>query len=133
MRAVLVGTAAAVLVAVVGGGAEGRQDAAKIDAKLLVGKWQPKDDAKKDDFLVEFSKDGKVTVAFGGKDEKAEGTYSLDGNKLNLKVKFGDKEKSMTRTIHSLTRTELVSSEEGGSKDTLVRVPGKKGKTDKKD
>ena len=125
MRAVLVGVAAAVLVAVLGGAADGRQPE-KIDAKLLVGKWTPKDEGKKDDFVVEFTKDGKVTVAFGGKDDKAEGTYSLDGNKLTLKMKFGDKEKNQTRTVHSLTKTELVSSAtETGSKDTLVRVAAK--------
>jgi uncharacterized protein (TIGR03066 family) len=128
MRAVLVGVAAAVLVAELGGSADGRQPE-KIDAKLLVGKWQPKDDAKKEDFVVEFTKNGKLTVAFGGKDDKAVGTYKLDGDKLILKLKFGDKEKDQTRTIHSLTRTELVSSpEDGGSKDTLVRIPGKKDK-----
>ena len=126
MRAVLVGVAAAVLVAAVGGGADGRQDAAKIDAKLLVGKWQPQDKAK--DFTVEFTKDGKVTVAGGGSEVKAEGTYKLDGDKLSMKLKKGEEEKTMMRTIHSLTRTELVSSDDGGRKDTLVRGPGKKDK-----
>jgi uncharacterized protein (TIGR03066 family) len=129
MRAVLVGVAVAVMVAALGGSADGRQPE-KLDAKLLVGKWQPKDEAKKEDFTVEFSKDGKVTVVFGGKDMKAEGTYKLDGDKLILKLKFGDKEKDQTRTVHSLTRTELVSSGESGGKDTLVRIPGKKDKKD---
>jgi len=127
MRAVLVGVAAAVLVTALGGSADGRQPE-KIDAKLLVGKWQPKDEAKKDEFTVEFTKDGKVSVAFSGKDDKAEGTYKLDGDKLVLKLKFGDKEKDQTRTVHSLTKTELVSSGDGGGKDTLVRIPGKKDK-----
>ncbi len=125
MRAVLVGVAVAVLVAAVGGTADGRQPE-KIDAKLLVGKWQPKDEAKKDDFTIEFAKDGKVTVlGLGGKDFKAEGTYKLDGDKLTLKLKMGEKERSMTRTVHSLTKTEIVSSDEGGRKDTLVRVAAK--------
>ncbi len=128
MRAVLVGVAAAVLVAAVGGGADGRQDAAKIDAKLLVGKWQPKIEGKTEAFVVEFTKDGKAMVTFAGKDDKGEGTYKLDGDKLTLKLKFGDKEEAMTRTVHALTKTELVSSREGGSKDTLVRIPGKKDK-----
>jgi uncharacterized protein (TIGR03066 family) len=122
----MVGVAAAVLVTALGGSADGRQDAAKIDAKLLVGKWQPQDKTK--EFTVEFSKDGKVTVVVAGKDDKGEGTYKLDGDKLTLKLKFGDKEESMTRTVHSLTKTELVSSKEGGSKDTLVRIPGKRDK-----
>ena len=124
MRAVLVGVAAAVLVAAVGGSADGRQDAAKIDGKLLVGKWVPKEKAK--EFTVEFTKDGKVVVEFGGAEAfKAEGTYKLDGDKLSMKLKKGEEVKEMTRTIHSLTSTEIVSSEGGGSKDTLVRVKTK--------
>jgi uncharacterized protein (TIGR03066 family) len=120
MRAVLVGMAVVVLVAAAGGTAAGQDE--KIDAKLLVGKWTPKDEAKKGDFVVEFTKDGKVLLNAAGKDFKAEGTYKLDGNKLSLKMKFGDEEKSQVRTVHSLTRTELVSSDEKDRKDTLVRV-----------
>lgn len=126
MRAVLVGVAAAVLVAALGGVAGGRQDAAKIDAKLLVGKWEPQDEAKKK-FTVEFTKDGKLSIAFSGKDDKAVGTYKLDGATLTIQAKLGEKEESMTRTIHSLTKTELVTSKDGGTKETLVRIPGKKG------
>jgi hypothetical protein len=45
-------------------------------------------------------------------------------------LKIGDKEKDQTRTVHSITKTELVSSSESGVKDTLVRIPGKKDKKD---
>ncbi|HYH67600.1 MAG TPA: TIGR03066 family protein [Urbifossiella sp.] len=125
MRAVLVGVAVAVLVAVVGGPADGRQPE-KIDAKLLVGKWTPKEAAKSGDFVIEFFKDGKLKLEAGdGKAFKAEGTYKLDGDKLTLKMKMGEKEKTQVRTVYSLTRTELVSADEGGSKDTLLRVPAK--------
>ena len=124
MRAVLVGMAVVVLVAAAGGSAAGRDE--KIDGKLLIGKWTPKEEDKKGQFVVEFTKDGKVTLDFGGKDFKAEGTYKLDGTKLSLKMKLGDEEKSQVRTIHSLTRTELVSSDEKDRKDTLVRVTDRK-------
>ena len=123
MRAVLAGMVVAVLTVAVGGVAGARDE--KIDAKLLVGKWVPKYKEKKD-FVVEFTKDGKVNLN-GGPAFKAEGTYKLDGNKLSLKMKIGDEEKSQTRTITKLTTTELVSrDEEKGREDTLVRVGDKK-------
>jgi uncharacterized protein (TIGR03066 family) len=125
MRAVLAGLAVAALTVAAGGFAAGQDS--KIDAKLLVGKWTPKEEGKEGDFYVEFAKDGKlVFTAGGGKDIKVEGTYKLDGDKLRLRVKFGDLEKDEYRTVHSLTKTELVSSEGKGTKDTLVRVEGKK-------
>jgi len=97
----------------------------KIDAKKLVGKWEPKDAAKKDTgFVIEFTKDGKVSLTSKAKDKdfKADGTYKLDGDKLTLDLKFGGDSKSMTRTITKLTDTELASKDEGGKEDTLVRI-----------
>src|SRR5205823_3535269 len=59
---------------------EGKKDT--VDAKKLIGKWEPKD--KKDNVTLEFTKDGKLllSVEAGGKTNKLEGTYKLDGNKL---------------------------------------------------
>jgi uncharacterized protein (TIGR03066 family) len=130
MRAVLVGTAAAVLVAALGGAADGRQPE-KIDARLLVGKWQPKE-AEGKDFTIEFTKDGKLVFVAkaGDKEFKIDGTYKLDGDKLSFKLSFGGAEKEEARTVHSLSKTELVSSDKDGKKDTLIRV---KAKGDKKD
>ncbi len=131
MRAVLVGVTAAVLVAALGGVADGRQAAAKIDAKLLLGKWQPKEPEGKD-FTVEFLKDGKLAFVakLGEKELKLEGTYKLEGNKLSFKLAFGGEEKEEVRTVHSLSKTELVSSDAKGKKDTLVRVAAKGDKKD---
>jgi uncharacterized protein (TIGR03066 family) len=128
MRVILAGLAATVLVVAAGGVAAGRDEKdAKVDAKLLVGKWTPKEEDKKGEFYVEFLKDGKLLfTAGGGKDFKVEGTYKLDGNKLRFKLKFGETEKEDTRIIHSLTKTELTSSDDKGKKDTLVRVEDKK-------
>ena len=105
----------------------------KIDAKKLIGKWEPKDtkDPAGRKFVIEFAKDDKVTLTAGepGKDFKAEGTYKLDGNKLTLTIKFGEKEEKMTRTVSKLTDTELVSKDDKeGKEDTLVRVKEKKDK-----
>jgi uncharacterized protein (TIGR03066 family) len=102
----------------------------KIDAKKLVGKWEPKDQKKGGTFVLEFTKDGKLIfhASQNGKDFNSEGTYKLDGNKLSTTMKFGDMERKMTRTINKLTDTELVSTDEKGKEDTLVRAKGNKGK-----
>jgi len=119
-----------VMVAVMGlvaGATVGADDKdAKIDGKKLVGKWTTKDDSK-EKFTVEFTKDGKLTFV-GEKEGKVEGTYKLDGNKLTITAKIGDKEEKMTRVITKLTDMELVSrkDEAGAKEDTLVRVKDKK-------
>lgn len=98
-----------------------------IDAKKLVGKWEPKDKKEDAKFVIEFTKDGKVKVNISGngKDFNVEGTYKVEGNKLQTVVKIGDKEQTHTRTISKLTDTELVSSDEKGKEDTLVRIKDK--------
>jgi len=126
MRALLGGVATLALC--FGALAEDKKDET-IDAKKLVGKWEPKEKTKDRTLLIEFAKDGKVTFtgAEGGKEMKAEGTYKVNGNKLTLDMKFGDKERKMTRIVSKLTDAELVSTEEGGkSEDTMVRVKDKK-------
>ena len=97
----------------------------KIDAKKLLGKWEHKEMQ----FFVTFLKDGKVTL--DGGDLQAEGTYKVDGNKIKLKIKLGDMEKEMSRTITKLTDTELTSTDDDKKDDkgdTLVRVKEKKDK-----
>ena len=94
----------------------------KIDAKKLVGKWEPKEKGAAG--VVEFTKDGKVTITatVDGKEMKFEGTYKVDGNKLSATLKADDKEQTQTRTITKLTDTELVTKEDNGKETTLVRV-----------
>ena len=125
MRAIL-GCALAVALVANAGFAEDKKEE-KIDAKKLIGKWEPKEKKEDGKFTIEFAKDGKVTIntASGGKDTKIEGTYKLDGNKLTLTTKFEDKETKMIRTVSKLTDTELVSSKEDGKEDTLVKIKEK--------
>ena len=103
--------------------AEDKKDE-KIDAKKLIGKWEPKE---KKEIVIEFAKDGKllVTMTGDGKDTKLEGTYKLEGAKLTTTVKIGEMERVRTRTISKLTDTEMVSSEENGKDETLVRIKDK--------
>jgi uncharacterized protein (TIGR03066 family) len=102
----------------------------KIDAKKLIGKWEKKDSGK-DKLVVEFTKDGKLSFVgkIGDQEIKGEGTYKLDGNKLEVTAKIGDDTVKMTRTISKLTDTELTSKDDdSGMEDTMVRVKEKKDK-----
>jgi uncharacterized protein (TIGR03066 family) len=98
-----------------------------IDAKKLVGKWEPKEKKEDIQMVIEFAKDGKMTVTIieKGKDTKLDGTYAIEGNKLTTKVKAEDRERTRTRTVSKLTDTELVSTDETGKEDTLLRLKDK--------
>ncbi|MFO0797300.1 MAG: lipocalin family protein [Gemmataceae bacterium] len=134
MRTALVGTVTAVLVAVVGGIADGRQPE-RIDAKLLVGKWVFENELDRAERLIEyyeFTKDGKVVLGFDdfGKGKKtAEGNYKLDGNKLSMTLKISGKERREALTVNSLTASRLVMTGVA-RKDVLTRVEGKSRKND---
>jgi uncharacterized protein (TIGR03066 family) len=99
----------------------------KIDAKKLVGKWEPKEKSKGRSMVLEYAKDGKLTltVTIDGMETKFEATYKLDGNKLTVTKKVGDKEQDQTRTITKLTDTELVTADDKGKENTFVRVKDK--------
>lgn len=102
----------------------------KVDAKKLVGRWEPADAPKAVKVVIEFTKDGKlaIEVDFGGKAEKTTGTYKVDGNKLSVTMKKGDgKERSESMTVTKLTDDELVMEEDGKKKsETLKRIKDKK-------
>src|SRR5688572_30203347 len=106
--------------------ADDKKDA--IDAKKLVGKWEPKEKPKGVSVVVEFTKDGKMTVnstADDGTKLVDESTYKVEGNKLIMTVKVKDKEETRTTTITRLTDTELVGKDDKGQERTLVRVRDK--------
>jgi len=58
--------------------------------------------------VVEFAKDGKFKMTGKGPDEKMEGTYKLEGEKVALIMKVGTDEKKQSLTIKKLSDTELV-------------------------
>jgi uncharacterized protein (TIGR03066 family) len=113
------------------------QEKGKIDGKLLVGKWSPKEDKKGPAMTLEFLKDGKLSLAveFGGKKETIEGAYKLDGDKLDVSMKFGGEEKKETLTVKKLTADELETTDSKGKTDafTKVKEEKKEEKKEKKD
>jgi uncharacterized protein (TIGR03066 family) len=93
----------------------------KIDPAKLVGKWEPKQAQKDFKLVMEFTKDGKLTVTTD--DFKVDGTYKLDGNRLQIVLKAGENEVKDTVTIHKLTDDELVGeSQTKKEKETFKRV-----------
>ena len=106
--------------------ADDKKDA-KIDAKLLVGKWRLKDD--KDAMMVlDFGKDGKLTMILNldGKEEKNTGAYKVEGNTLTLMDKEGGKGDTEKLIVTKLTDTEMVARRAKAKKgDTYVRIKDK--------
>ena len=101
----------------------------KVDAKKLVGKWAPVPDKDKKDkppaMTIEFTADGKVSMTVGtpGAEHKADGTYTLTGDKLAVQLKVGDAEVKDTLTVKKLTDTELTTEDSKGKSETLRRKP----------
>ena len=92
----------------------------KIDGKLLLGKWEPEkvpDGADK--VVVEYLKDGKLTVDVEAQGQKLkfEGTYKLDGDKLNVKLDINGTEQNQTRKVTKLTDKEMVTNDEEKSEE----------------
>lgn len=110
---------AAVILAVTSATSAIGQDKDKIDPKKLMGKWEPKEGR----VVIEFADKGKLTLSVdgGGKSQKFDGTYKLDGNRLELAVTIIDKEQKETLTIKKLTDEELVTTDSKGKDETLKR------------
>jgi len=124
MRAVL-GTAAAVVIAVAAGGPAADNDT-PIDAKKLVGKWEPKEQQKDQKVMLEFTKDGKLTIstAADGKTTAYTGTYKVSGNKMSIAIKIKGEEVKQEVTVLRLTDGELETEDAKGKKDVLRRMRG---------
>lgn len=97
----------------------------KIDAKKLIGKWEPADG--KAPIVIEFTDKGKMSLSIdiGGKSEKIEGTYKLDGNKLEMVMSFGGKEQKETVTITKLTDDEMVGKDSKDKEEKFKKVKAK--------
>jgi uncharacterized protein (TIGR03066 family) len=126
MRAIL-GCGLAVGLVILAGTTAAAKDE-KIDAKKLIGKWEPKDDKKDAKMVLEFAKDGKLTLSVdaAGKTEKLAGSYKLAGNKLSVALKFGDQEIKEELTVLKLTDDEMQTEDSKGKKETMKKVKGAK-------
>jgi uncharacterized protein (TIGR03066 family) len=107
--------AAFVLVLFVGvASADDKKDAKKIEADKLVGKWELLKDAEPlpKGTVLELTKDGKLTlvIEIDGKKLDVTGTYKVEGDKFNYKIKTPDgTDQEGSSTIKTLTDEKLVT------------------------
>jgi uncharacterized protein (TIGR03066 family) len=93
---------------------DAKKDDKKIDPTKLIGKWElsrSTDPQAPQGAVVEFTKDNKVlvTMTVSGKEEKTDGTYRVNGDKLTVKLNDPDlKDKEDTDTIQTLTDDKLT-------------------------
>jgi uncharacterized protein (TIGR03066 family) len=112
-------------------GAQDKKDAKKDDKKVdpakLVGKWEltrSTDPQAPKGALVEFTKDNKVLISFsvGGKEEKSDGTYRVNGDKLSVKLNDPEaKDKEDTDTIQTLTDEKFVLVDKNGKENEFTK------------
>src|SRR5262245_57126464 len=81
------------------------------NAKLIVGKWKitkAREGGPPEGTLIEFGKDGKVTVnvEVNGEKRMFEGTYKLDGNKFTITREQNGQEVKQEVTIKKLDDTK---------------------------
>jgi uncharacterized protein (TIGR03066 family) len=104
----------------VGVRAEEKKDSNK---EKIVGTWEWSKSDEGFSAVYVFSKDGKVklTGKKDGKEEIVEGTYSVEGDKVTVALKFGDNEEKHTFTIKKLTDTEMVAFDEKKGKSLELK------------
>ena len=94
--------------------------------KLIVGKWEAVKvdaDTLPKGSVVEFLADGKLKVSMkmDGKEEKMDGSYTLDGDTFNFTMKVMDMEFKQKITIKKLDDKELVTTDPDGKGVTFER------------
>ncbi len=129
MRALMGAVAVLVLAGLTGSaGAQDKKDKQdKFELKKLIGKWEPSDAIKGASVILEFSEKGKMAISIdlGGKAEKIEGTYKLEGDKLDMMIAIGGKEQKETVTISKLTDEEMIGKDSKGKEEKFKRVKAK--------
>jgi uncharacterized protein (TIGR03066 family) len=109
-----------VLVIVVGGNARAQDD----NAKKIVGVWEVTKSGSElpAGTTLEFTKDGKLRLVHkaDGADLKLEGTYKVEKDKLNVKLKVAEQTVEETGTIKRLT-DEVLEIEDSDKKVNLFK------------
>jgi len=119
MRLIWTAAAACLTLALIGT-AEGQG----VDKAKLIGVWEvTKSENAPPGATIEFTKDGKLLVNFkvGDKEFKADGSYKVDGNKLDTVLNFDGKEVKDSHTIKTLNDTTLVTVDDKGKVDEFKR------------
>jgi uncharacterized protein (TIGR03066 family) len=94
-----------------------KEPAAASNKDKIIGVWEVTKSADAPPgATVEFTKDGKMkmTFAINGKEMSAEGSYTVEGDKVNSVGPDGKKD---TATIKKLTESQLVVEDAKGKTD----------------
>jgi uncharacterized protein (TIGR03066 family) len=91
----------------------------KISKDKIVGTWEvvkSEEPPPPVGAVVEFGKDGKMKVTHkrDDKDVTIEGTYTLEGDKINVVLKIDDKEVKHTVTIKNVGKDEMSAENDKG-------------------
>lgn len=100
-----------------------------IDAKKLIGKWEPKSGKRGTSVVMEFAAGGKmvVTLSTANRSFTYTGTYTLDDRKLTMTLPDESGVHHTTvATVAELTDTVLVTHDAKGKED--MRCSRSKGK-----
>lgn len=107
------------------------KQATKTNAEKIVGTWDLYSfnaDTKQKVGVVEFVKDGKMTVRFG--EMKHEGKYKVEKDKIDYELQVSDHTQKEVLTIEKLTDDEMVTVDPMGVKEEFRRVKDKEAKKD---
>ena len=98
--------------------APGQDKKEPTNREKIVGTWESKDGE-----VIEFAKDGKmkVSIKLGDKTITVDGTYTVEGDKLNISVKDDKEKKEETVTIKQLDDKVLVTVDKDKKEDKLTR------------
>ena len=118
-------TVSALVLGVFAFGLAGSVQAQDDNAKKIVGVWVL--DKSSGDLpvgsVVEFTKDGKLTatVKIDTMEVKIDGTYTIEKDKLTVKLKAGDMSIEETATITKLTDEVLEITDKDKKVDTFKK------------
>jgi uncharacterized protein (TIGR03066 family) len=72
---------------------------------------------------LHFAADGKLTITYviDGKPREINGTYTLAGNQLTLKLAHDGRERVETRTVKKLTTSVLITEDKNRKIEELQR------------
>ena len=100
-------------------------DEKAVDKAKIVGTWEVTKSAGElpPEAAIQFTKDGKLKITAKVKDKTLTlaGTYKVEGNKLTIIMKMGDKEHKETMTIKTLTDSKLVTVDAKGKVDEFKK------------
>src|ERR1700736_4156482 len=115
LRLALVGCLLLGLAAVSHGEAKNKADKGSVKDKI-VGVWEPLKGDLPSGSTVEFTKDGKLIITVKAENQAVtvDGTYEVNGDTVQTKLKEGDKERTEMLTVTTVTDTDLVTKDSSG-------------------